>query len=680
MSDTFIDRVSDPTRLKGNRMVTNDNYGTYLSLAKIIRVDYERCVCDIVYLNRIGGEPNVPITSAYAGPSSFLGAMPAINDVVLVGYSMAGSLFKPYIIQYLPKNYDLALKSDIIGPARSYEDVEEPVRYRMHKIYDGEIYASSKDGSEILLDRGILLSNSKMNEISLDSSNQSFNVNSVNTSINNSGVRLLSGLAHRNALIDDPLFQRPNKYFPTYVNESGLEYYTPNFTSPINSDYPYGKETINDGNDAFIEHRLEVKELSSPTTPVTESNSGVDVDAFYKKRQDGGSDKPLVVQVLGTLVGNDPVGEKDKYGVILKPKIFPDSETFKGQMSEDSCIAEDGRNETTSLAAAYSLKFPNSGTAFYVNKQGKYFANIASSTPADTLGSGESAEINLKGHAKVYMGKNSTKQRSFSFATAGGVYTNWGFDNQKSRSWDATFRKGVSWNILGTDKDNVSLSMEISGDERRIITGSRFTEIKGDDIRLVHGTLEDRVLGRKVDNFVNDKATSYGGNYNENTVGHHSQVMSAGKSLTINAPNILAGDTAADKTEIKLGDSELSMLLGSRKESLLVGTHETSILAGQKTVSITAGNYEVSVTAGNIAIKTLAGTIDVGTLAGTVKIQGALGVTVQSALSVKLEAPKVDIGGLPVRGGIVNSGPAGHKDYLTGLPLLGSATCTVNSI
>jgi hypothetical protein len=39
----------------------------------------------------------------------------------------------------------------------------------------------------------------------------------------------------------------------------------------------------------------------------------------------------------------------------------------------------------------------------------------------------------------------------------------------------------------------------------------------------------------------------------------------------------------------------------------------------------------------------------------------------------------VDIGkGKPLQG-IVTGGPAGHKDYLTGLPLVGSATCKASA-
>jgi hypothetical protein len=675
----FYDVRQKPFSDPNSRIRTIDNAYSYIKLARIIRVDYERCICDFLYLDGFGGEYNVPIGFPFIGSNSFMGSMPSLYDVVMVGYLKDGNFGKPIILGYFPRNYKAGLNLEVVPMGYGLGEFDDTVRHRYNKIYPGEINISSSQASEIILDKSITISNSKLNEIILDSSEQSISFNSISTYINNSGIRINSGLIHRNNLIDDPDYQFPNKIIPTYINENGAPYYTVNFSNSINSEFPYGRETINEGNSAFTEHRIEISELADPRMPVTRSNSGFDSDLLYQKRVDGNYDQPSVIQVLGTLVGNDSVKDKSKYGIILKPKLFPNSESFKGVMSEEACVATDGLNETISLAAIYTLKFPNSGTAFYVNKQGKYFANIASSTSSDTLGSGESAEINITGHSKIFMGKNANKQRSLSLNTSGGVLTNWGFDNDKNRSWDATFRRGVSWNILGNDKDDVALSKTIEGNVRTVITGSRYTEITGNDVRLVYGVLEDKVLGKKVDNFVNDKATNYGGKFNENSVGHYSQVLSSGKSVTINAPDILAGSLVADKTEIRSGNSEFKMFLGSRKESLLLGNHETSLVAGNKSVSIIAGNYKVSITAGNISIKTIAGSVDVGTTAGTVKITGSLGVTVESVSSIKLKAPKVDIGGLPVRGGIVNSGPAGHKDYLTGLPLVGSSTCSVNS-
>lgn len=680
----FIKEVHNNEITSSSRLVNSENEGLYLKLAKISRVDYETMHVDLVYIDSFGAIPRVNVTASYAGYRSFLGAMPSQGDWVIVGFNKSGNFKKPYIVQFLPRDYSAGVRNDLIGVPKSFEkrNIYQPMRFRMHKLYEGEIYGASKQGSEIHLDKNITIANSKLNEIAIDSATQSITSSSINNFINTSGTRVYSGFITRNNLINNPNFMKNGiSLFPTHTNENGSLQYIPNFSNTINVDYPYGKESLDDGNKGFIEHRLEVQEMADPITPVTNSNCGVDVDTFYQTKLDGSSTQPLIEQVFGTLVGNNSNDtlEKNKYGKILKPRIFRNIKDFNGKLVEDLCFVDEGRNETTTLAAAYALKFPKSGTAFYVNKQGKYFANLASSTSADPLGSGESAEININGHTKMYMGKNDSYQRSFSLETAGGFYTNLGFDNQNGRSWDATFRKGISLNILGKDKNNYAYYLKTEGDVKEEINGSRRTVIKGNDIRLVHGVLEDRVFGKKIDNFINDKATNYGGAYNETTIGHYSQIMSAGKECVIYAPNITQGDTTADKTDIKLGDSELNMLLGSRKESIKVGSHETSIIAGNKSISITAGNYSLNITAGNIDIKTTLGSVTMQTLTGTVDIQGTLGVNIKSAVAVNLEAPKSKIGSLP-QGGVVNSGPCGAKCYFSGAPHLGSATVTVNTI
>jgi len=672
----------DPT----HRMLTSENEGLFTRIAKIARVDYEKFSADIVYIDGIGGVPEVSLSAAYGGYRSFMGGMPQAGDWVLVGYTKSGSFKQPVILQFLPRGYLQGLANDLVGVPKYHEEqgISKPLRFKMKKIYEGEIYGSSTYGSEFHLDKSISVSNSKLNEILLKSSDQSFNVNALNAYLAFCGVRTSTGLIHRNALINDPEFQSlGDSLFPVYYNEEGNPCYTVPFTGTINSAYPYGKETLNNNLQGFIEHRTEVKELEYPLMGVTEANSGVDVDSFYKLKSDGvNSNQPLVIQVLGTLVGNDPVGSpgKKKYGKILKPVIFKDSINLIGsEVKEEACLTDNGINEATTLAAAYTLKFPNSGTAFYVNKQGKYFANIASSTSVDPSGSGESAEINTMGHAKLYFGANKSFNRSLTIGTSGGVKTVFGSENDKLRSWEATFKKGVYWDILAGDKNNLALFHKIKGDVRYEITGSRYTVVTGNDIRLVHGTLEDRVFGKKVDNFVNDKSTNYGGDYTETSVGHYSQTLASGQSKTITAPDISSGSTIAENTEVLLGDVIHSMLLGNKREDIKVGNYDTNMLAGNRTLDIKIGNYTVKVGVGNIEIKTTAGSIDVKTTTGNVTITGMLGVKIKSAVKVEVEAPQVKIGGMS-QGGVVNSGVAGHKCYITGGPHLGSKTVTCNTL
>ena len=466
--------------------------------------------------------------------------------------------------------------------------------------------------------------------------------------------------------------------FPYYYNEDGVMCFAPTFSNPINRDFPYGKGSLDAPKQGFVEHRIELKETTHPRMPVTVANSGVDVDALYYKNIDGTSERPMLVQVLGTLIGNDHAGDegRSKYGTILRPSIFGDPLSSSGNLQEVPCNIDNGRDEVSTLAVAYTLKFPNSGTAFYVNKQGKYFANIASSTGIDPVGAGESVEINTGGHAKLYLGQNAQNRRSLSLNTAGGVSTNWGFDKVKSRSWDATFRKGVSWNIVGADNDNIAWLVNTTGDVKHIIKGNRFTEIKGDDVRLVYGVLEDRVLGRKVDNFVNDKQTNYGGDFSETVIGHFSQVLGRGRDFKILGPDPLSfSPLTAESTTIVSGNSDLTIALGNRNETLALGNHSTLMLAGSHSTKIVAGLYSVTLDAGSVSIKTGAGTISVATADGTVSITGSLSVSINSAVKVSVNAPKVSIGILPLQGGIVTDF---MPCYLSGRKHIGSKTVSCN--
>ena len=122
------------------------------------------------------------------------------------------------------------------------------------------------------------------------------------------------------------------------------------------------------------------------------------------------------------------------------------------------------------------------------------------------------------------------------------------------------------------------------------------------------------------------------------------------------------------------------MLLGNREESIAIGNDCLSMVAGNKECSIVAGNYKVDVTAGNIDIKTKLGSINIKTTLGTVTIKGSLGVKIESAIKVDVIAPLVNIGKLQPLQGIVTGGPAGHLDYITGLPLRGSFSTKASAI
>jgi hypothetical protein len=91
---------------------------------------------------------------------------------------------------------------------------------------------------------------------------------------------------------------------------------------------------------------------------------------------------------------------------------------------------------------------------------------------------------------------------------------------------------------------------------------------------------------------------------------------------------------------------------------------EQSILSGTCSTSIKAGQYKVNVTLGGIEIKTSAGVVNVS---GT-------SVTIKGSLSVKVDAPIVQVGkGAPFGGAITGlPGKPSQYDFTVGAPFKGS--------
>jgi len=650
-----------------DRSAVGRDQGFYLKIAKISRVDYEIMCVDLIYMDSVGGYPNVPITAGYGSYRAFLGAMPQVGDWVIIGFAKGGGFNQPLIIQFIPRGYAQGIQNDMIGTNQVLiqAGLYQPIRFKMQKLYEGEIYGASKYGSEFLLDKNVSISNSKLNEIFIKAANQSINFNAVNLHQNLSGVRLQSGLIYRNALISHPLFQLfGNTRFPVHYDEDGVANYIPTYAGPINADNPYGRNTIDTPSQGFTEHRTEIKEMVYPIMGVTPFNSGMDVDSLYTRNIDGSTDLPLIVQVLGTLVGNDPAGDdgQRQYGQILRPSIFGSTVDIRGNLKEIPCLLSDGKNEITTLAAAYTLKLPNTGTAFYINKQGKYFANISSSSSVDPIGAGESAEINLAGHTRLYMGQNAINSRSFTFGTEGGVFTNWGFDNVKGRSWDATFRKGVSWNILGTDSDYIAFNLSVAGNTKTVINGVRYTEIGGNDTKIVRGSMTETIYGIKVENYFGDRQSNYAGDSYENVIGHCSQVCALGKSTNIIAPYI-TGD--AESTNILLGNSTHNMLAGFRTKNIFVGADMTTTIFGTISNNVGFGEFSVTVGTGVISLTTPIGEISL-TTGGMVSITGSY-ISATSFLT-NIESPLITLGSAPTNAVVTSAFPC----YITGLPHLGS--------
>jgi len=654
--------------------------------AEVIRVDYFRMTVDIRFLDADAFSTAVPFSNMNSFVGSFMGGMPTEGSIAIVSY-MHNTVGEglPIVEGFLPVSpyfsylFDpFRLRSTNISDA---DNLRLLSRLKQWKLYPGEFLISSKHGSDVRIDRSIFLQDSSFNEINLDSFSNVMSFLAVNQTLNSKAGRLNFGLIHRNELIDHPEFS--NQFNPAvrYLADGRKFFRVTN--SPKHLNFPYGESPYGAaGVKSFTEFRLDLLETADDSVGAPEesvysnqdpliSGSGSDKDGIVKK--------PLVSFSLGTLVGNDPISKegKYKYGKILRSVVFS-SDNRKDIITDDIPVeTSNGINGDEKQATAFQVKLPNTKTSLSFNKEGVLEFSLDRSSAIYPMGSGRSANIGLLGSLKMVIGKQSSDGRSLLLDTEGGVRMRFGAESTRSRSLDLLLEKGLNLEVAGTDTQRNAARIRLAGNVDMVIEGSRYTEIRGDEIVQVNGKLEHRVLGKKVDNFVEDKSNNYGGGLRENITLDQQTNIGFGRRVVIASPNVTKGSTTADFERILLGNKELEMLLGSKKTKMLAGTITEDILLGKRETKIGVGNFKVQVGVGNIDLKTLVGNVTISTLAGVMNLS-ALRLSLK-ALQIELNAPLVKIGSL-AQGGVVNNGPAGHKDYMTGLPLLGSVSVTCNTI
>jgi hypothetical protein len=662
----------------------------FLRFAEITRVDYFKHTVDIKYLDGENYATDVMVANPFISPNSFMGGMPDIGSIVVCYYfRLANNQGYPCILGFIPRNiffsYDFEpvyLRSNI---ENSSDQIALTQRFKNWKLYPGDFWVSSKAGADLRLDEGVFLQNSAMNEINLDPFSQIASIMSQNQVLNSKAGRINFGFIHRNELIGNKDFGTQFLDASQYLTDGRLFYRVTD--APKTAQNPYGTLSIdNNGINGYTEFRLDLKEYSDLSLDLPEESSGgANLSPLYKannSQESGKVTKPLVSLVVGTLVGNDAISSEGRknYGKILMPVTFADNKTRTPDniiATEQQVVNENGINGEKTQAGAFQVKIPNTLTSFNFTKEGVLEFSLDKSSSIHPLGAGRSANIGMTGSLKMMIGKEASDGKSLILDLLGGAQVFIGGESTNNRSLDVLMTNGLNFEIIGSDAGKNSIRGRIKNNVDLVIDGNRFTEVKGDDIYLIHGKLEHRVLGKKVDNFINDKSNNYGGGLKENVTADYQSNIGAGRKVVIAAPNLASGSLIADKERILLGNKELEMLLGNYTQKLIAGTYKEDILIGGKTTDIGIGNFKVSVGLGNINIETILGNVSIGTKVGQMSLE-ALTITMK-ALQITAKAPIVRIGSL-TQGGVVNSGPAGHKDYLTGLPLLGSVTVTCNTI
>jgi|GEM_PF-6318446 len=671
----------------------------FLQVGRIVRVDNEKNLIDIQFGSNPVLSRNVPITNPFFTGRSLIGGMPEEGSVVICGYiKLTNKMGMPIVIAYLDKAYYKSL-AYIYDQGKTSEGVKDlksihdkigwnVKRLKKRKLYPGDIDLESTQGSEIVLNDGIIISDSKFNEILLSNSDRTIYSNSINNHLYTNASRILNGLAIRpNAPNIEPV-----------VLDNGLYHYV-----------------ITDGGSAdngniFTEIRTEVRETASNVLDVIES---FEDDNFATDTSKG---RLVLEHVFGTVIGNNKQ-EIDKYGRVLRPQIYG---------SEDNRIVVEDivckPNEYYDLASAYQMKFA-SGAKFDIDKQGHTFIYLPGSSVKHPLGAGRSLEFASDGMLKFVIGKTNSTEKSIELNTLGFANIKFGSDSETLKSLNLIMDRAANIKVNAPDSQGVALREEYAGHLYQTIAGDKVVNVNGSLKITVKGKIEEKIEGAKIENYVNDKMTNYGGDYQEIITGqkqtkigdgHIIDIGKTGTELTIlegdikeklilgsKEVNLLSGDS---KESLILGNKETNLTAGDLKEKLLAGNREAeltlgdhiidvktgniqekvklgdsteSITTGNKDINIKVGDFTVSITKGEINISTTAGSVNVASKTGEVVVNGMRGVEVKSTAKVVVKAPKVELGQLPATmGGIVTGLPGipSHFDYLTGSPLKGSAT------
>lgn len=200
---------------KFQRTSANDGPQRYaLGIATVSRVDYEKLEVNLVIET---GEKfqniSIPLTFPGAGSRHFLGALPMPGDACVIGWGMgeSGRTRQPYILSWIipgvTAGYDWWPKQPYQGDEfgmtpkdRHYlEGVANRIRHKLRHMEPGGVYASSAQGSDLILDESVTLMNRRGNEVRLRDHDQAFLVRSLQQFHAGAGFRVYGGMVQRDA-------------------------------------------------------------------------------------------------------------------------------------------------------------------------------------------------------------------------------------------------------------------------------------------------------------------------------------------------------------------------------------------------------------------------------------------------------------------------------------------------
>lgn len=153
-----------------------------MKIAKIKNVNADTNTVDLEWLWPIrGGANNIDISRPYVGFRSGIHFVPEVGSVVVIGYAFNQMIMLSYL---LPSDYSKMLQG--------YED-NKGIPARIRQMSPGEISMNSIQNSEIYLHEQVEIQDRNLNNIIIDPTDDSINLNSLIFYLNNEGGNIVMG-------------------------------------------------------------------------------------------------------------------------------------------------------------------------------------------------------------------------------------------------------------------------------------------------------------------------------------------------------------------------------------------------------------------------------------------------------------------------------------------------------
>lgn len=712
-------------KVPNSDFASNDNPFSTLRVGIITRVDELNLKADVRVITGSENRYELDLIQPMAGPRSFLGGIPEVGSVVIIGYRRrAKQLYDAIILGYLPVGNKIGLKFDPFAPVPPDEveagdatDVEKiygpTLRYKRIKGKSGDIVGMSSDGAELQLSKDVRFINRGGDFLELRDVDRTLVSQAIHRVESDSAAYLFSGAVRRGAMnLPLEIFQKDSKgNLTNVVRGEDTRYFgrddlakagvgSSTFIDPttfktldrINDETEFPSLTFSNARQVFyasanaatnFEDPLNGGSLRAFTERRLEIRHDTDLEQEVLEEIDGFSiDRPraYIEWVLGTVVGNDPfstLGQR-QYGRVLKPKIFEtfDQRGAPGGFSMEECLRPPSTtvDEALTMAAAYLFKIQPPRAAsrnpfvVAVSKQGKAFVNIPASSNENYSSKNVSLEANLEGCLKAHIGANTPEKYSIHLTCDGGIFLDVGADST-GQCITTNFRGAIK-NIYrggGNSVDDVAHSIDVQGNAE--------SHVSGTDTQVVKGLYQ-----KTVDGSYSVKASTinlHGLNgFNSNVGGWNTTV--SGRTQNYYAQLY--------QEVIALGGKLSTILAGGLTQNVLAGAMTYNVLAGATTFNNPAGAFSITVGAGAIAITTGSGAVTLSSGAGAISMTaglGAVAITAGLAMNlaastlITLTAPRVQLGGPAAVLGVARGTPmmppgAPSLDWITGLPLQGS--------